>query len=222
MAGNFVLRCVRTRVRWSLIVAAVIGLVLLLPASAFAGNPNEDCPTTLIAKFEVQGSDLVFEEGTEGAITIVDVELDDEGEPTGFEWSSTVEVGSVIVKGGQEVQVFSGDTTTIDFDSPPAISNVQFCGPEDEPSEEPTEPSEAPTEPSEAPTDDEGVDDSGGAAVDDSDVAGDVAGNIPIPTGVAAGAGGDAGPPFAAIVGGLMVLMLAGAAVAGVAARRRG
>ena len=127
------MRYARRHIRWSLTVAAAIGLVLMLPGSATAqGNSNETCATSLIAKFEAVGPDLVFDEGTEDAVTIVSVETDEDNEPTGFEWTSTIEVGAVIVKGGQEVQTFPGDATTIDFDSPPAISNVQFCAPDED------------------------------------------------------------------------------------------
>jgi hypothetical protein len=168
------MRYARRHIRWSLTVAAAIGLVLMLPGSATAqGNSNETCATSLIAKFEAVGPDLVFDEGTEDAVTIVSVETDEDNEPTGFEWTSTIEVGAVIVKGGQEVQTFPGDATTIDFDSPPAISNVQFC---------------APDEDDDAKDDDAKDDDAKDDDAKDDDAG--VASEIPLPTRVDTGAGG--------------------------------
>jgi hypothetical protein len=220
MTGTTDMHLKRRRIRWSLALVTAFGLAVMLPSIAIAqGNPNESCPTELIAKFEVVEGELVFESGAEGVITITDVVLDDDGEPTGFAWTSTVEVGSVIVKGGQEVKVFPGGTSgTVEFGSPPAISNVQFCAPDEpsdgdseEPSEEPSEddseePSEEPTDDlSELPTEDE----SESTGVGGAD-------NFPTPRRVETGAGGTSGPSLPAIAA---VLALVGVTFTGVTAR---
>jgi hypothetical protein len=218
------MRAVRKHVRGLLTVAAAVGLMLLLPSAALAqGNPNKTCATNLIAKFEAQGPNLVFEKGTEGVITIVNVETDDDGEPISFEWTSSTEIGSVIVKGGQETMTFSGDTTTIDFDSPPAISNVQFCGPDEDTGKDDTE--------SEGP-DDETTDDSTEAPGDnESEVASDSdaedqppsdVGNIPIPNRIDTGAGGGSRPSFGGIIAVLSLVFVTAAGVTAGVIRRRG
>ena len=218
----------RRRIRWSLALVMAFGLAVMLPSIAVAqGGPNEECPTELIAKFEVVGDEFVFESGTEGVITITNVELDDDGEPTGFDWTSTVEVGSVIVKGGGEVQVFAGGTGgSIDFGSPPAISNVQFCGPDEPTDGDSEEPTEAPTdddseEPTEAPTDD--VSEQPGEGVselpteDESESTGvGGANNFTKPTRVETGAGGTSGSSLPAIAA---VLALVGVTFTGMTAR---
>jgi hypothetical protein len=224
MTGITDMHLKRRRIRWSLALVTAFGLAVMLPSIAVAqGGPNEECPTELIAKFVVVGGDLVLEEGAEGVITITDVELDDDGEPTGFSWTSTVEVGSVIVKGGQIVEEFEGGTSgTVDFGSPPAISNVQFCGPDEPTDGDSEEPSEAPTddeseEPSEAPTDDiselpsEGVSEL--PTEDESESTGvGGANNFPKPTRVETGAGGTSGSSLPAIAA---VLALVGVTLTG-------
>jgi hypothetical protein len=210
----------RRRIRWSLALVTAFGLAVMLPSIAVAqGNPNEACPTELIAKFEVVGGEFVFEEGTEDVITITNVVLDDDGEPTGFDWTSTVEVGVILVKGGLIVEEFDGGTSgTVDFGTKPAISNVQFCGP-DEPTDGDSEaPSEAPTDddseaPSEAPTDDvseaptEGLSELPTEDESESTGVGGVGGGeFPIPDEVDTGAGGAAGMSFPAITAALILV----------------
>jgi hypothetical protein len=211
------MRYARRRIRWMLTVTVAIGLVLMLPSGAFArGNPNQACPTDLIAKFEANGPNLVFEKGTDGAITISNVATDDDNEPVSFDWTSTTEVGSIIVKGGQQTQTFSGDTTSIDFGSPPAISNVQFCAPEEDEDDGESGKDEDDTTEDDTDKDDE--------AVDSSDDAPVVVGDIPTPTRIDTGAGGASasGPSLAAI---MAALTLAGVTFASLIARlirRRG
>jgi hypothetical protein len=214
----------RRRIRWSLALVTAFGLAVMLPSIAVAqGSPNQDCSTELIAKFEVVGGEFVFEEGTEDVITITNVVLDDDGEPTGFDWTSTVEVGVVLVKGGLIVEEFDGGTSgSVDFGAKPAISNVQFCGPDEPTDGDSEEPSEAPTDddseaPSEAPT--EGVSEAPTEGVSElptegesEGVGGVGGGEFPIPNGVATGAGGTAGVSFPAI---LAALILAGVTFTG-------
>jgi hypothetical protein len=203
------MRAVRKHVHGLFTVAAAVGLMLLLPSAALAqGNPNKTCATNLIAKFEVQGPNLVFEKGTEGVITIVNVETDEDGEPVSFEWTSSTEVGSVIVKGGQETMTFSGDTTTtIDFDSPPAISNVQFCGPDEETGKDDT-----PDD-----TESEVASDSDAEDQAPSDV-----GNIPTPNRIDTGAGGGSRPSFGGVIAVLSLVFVTAAGVTAGVIRRRG
>jgi hypothetical protein len=103
--------------------------------------PVSDChdiddENGMVAKFEVVNGAYVFEKpaGNESVVTL------SETSPTGGSWSSTVDVGAVIVKGGngQFTQELSPSATSGSFDnsglavegSPtPDISNIQFyCG----------------------------------------------------------------------------------------------
>ncbi|MDZ7734389.1 MAG: DUF5979 domain-containing protein [Acidimicrobiia bacterium] len=87
--------------------------------------------TELVAKYEVEDDVYVFEKppGNETVVTLSDEDLE------GGDWSSTIPIGAVIVKGGP-----NSDTTLHDpaaasgsFDNQglpgrPDISNIQFCG----------------------------------------------------------------------------------------------
>lgn len=224
MRGIIAMRAMRTHLRWLLTVATAVGLLLLLPSSVLAqGGPNEKCSTSRIAKFEARGPNLVFEKGTDGVITIGNIGTDDDGEPVSFDWSATTEIGSVIVKGGQQTTTFSGDTTSIDFASPPAISNVQFCAPD------------AVTDTDE--TDDETTDDSNDDTTGDSEdettdgtQAGDGAGqkvtnatgDVEIPTRVDTGAGGSSRQSFEKVIVVLTVMFFTATGVTVRLIRRRG
>lgn len=223
MTGIIAMRAVRKHIRWSLTVAIAVGLMVALPSSALAqGKPNKECSTSLIAKFEARGPNLVFEKGVEGAITISNVGSDDDGEPASFDWTATTEVGSVIVKGGQATKVFSGDTTSIDFGSPPAISNVRFCAPD-----EITDTDET-TNDSDDEGDKETIDDSedettdGGADVSDTDNEANSGANIPLPTRVDTGAGGSSRPSFEKVFAVLAFVFVTAGCVTAEVIRRRG
>jgi hypothetical protein len=225
MRGIIAMRAMRTHLRWSLIVATAVGLLLLLPSSVLAqGGPNEKCSTSLIAKFEARGPNFVFEKGTEGVITIVNIETDDDGEPVSFDWSATTEVGSVIVKGGQETTTFSGDTSSIVFGSPPAISNVQFCAPDEVTDTD--EGDDETTDDSKDDTTDDSEDETTGDGTEASDVADQKAtnatGDIAIPTRVDTGAGGSSRRSFETIIVVLTVVFFTATGVTVRLIRRRG
>lgn len=100
-----------------------------------SGSISDDCPagTTLIAKFEWNGSSYVFEqpEGNEGQVTVT-------GTATGGTWSSTVPISAVVLKGANDLKVINYSPSAISgsFDNSglltPSgqtadISNIRFC-----------------------------------------------------------------------------------------------
>lgn len=115
---------------------AVVALLSLSMVMAQGNGGNQPCPsgTTLIAKFNFQGGSYVFEKGTAGAITITSASA------SGFNWSSTVPVSAIVVKGGPGSAVVavnpaatSGTVSNVVLPpvgrgNIPGISNVQFCG----------------------------------------------------------------------------------------------
>ncbi len=104
------------------------------PAS---GSLSGDCTagTTLIAKFEVNGSgQYVFEKpaGNQGVVTISNA-----GSTGGF-WSSTAAIKAIVIKASTDAKIiahnppaFSGSFNNSGMTTPsgqvPAISNIRFC-----------------------------------------------------------------------------------------------
>lgn len=108
-------------------------------AWANPGGPNTDCPagTSLVAKFEWQNNDYVFEKpaGNKTVVTIANGAT-----ASGGTWEANIPISSVILKGGTEtfpynfVPASQGpkifDKNKLDPNSsgnPPDISNIQFC-----------------------------------------------------------------------------------------------
>ncbi len=103
--------------------------------------------TPEIAKFNWSENDTAFvlDRGTADAISFGIVALDDESEPTGFDWTSKIGVNYIVVKAGRTqaiiklaMESFSG--TVSDFGSP-AISNVAFFNGGDDTTTQVPEPS---------------------------------------------------------------------------------
>ncbi|MBA2327280.1 MAG: hypothetical protein H0V95_11630 [Actinobacteria bacterium] len=118
----------------AVLLGTVIGVLGFVSYGAAGQGGNEDCPagTTQVAKFNWDGTTYV-EEGGPGPVTITN------GTATGGDFTSTVFIRVVIVKGGSgpiatktiEVNGFSGS-----FDNSgllnaggnvPDVSNVKFC-----------------------------------------------------------------------------------------------
>ena len=107
------------------------------PVSVQRGANECDPPNQLLAKWEWDDGQFVFEKGDQDAVTITNVELDEEGEPVGVTYEANQPVCTVSIKAGQLVIEFPGNTTggSIDlrdfdtlFDGPVrAISNIAFC-----------------------------------------------------------------------------------------------
>ncbi len=124
-----------------LLISVFIGNVVYTNMAFAVGNPNEDCPvgTTLVAKFNVDQSkdpcEYNFEkpQGNDRVVTITNADCD------GGDWSSTVDICTIIVKGGSDADSQDlGSTSSGSFDNqglpdagqsgkPPEISNIQFC-----------------------------------------------------------------------------------------------
>ena len=135
----------------TLICLGSLSLVSLGASGASAqsneSGGNEACPTgsTLIAKFEWSGQSYVFEkpDGNDEVVEITD------GTASGGSWTSSEDVGYVIVKGGSGSKPGTVATSvTVPTDpnqgtfgnegldnragedvNHPDVSNVQFCGP---------------------------------------------------------------------------------------------
>lgn len=102
------------------------------------GNPNttcEDLGLQLVTKYNWSGSEedgeFVFEKpGDEPIVELTNANTD------GGSWTSPVPISAVIVKAGSGDEVSTFDPAvlsgTFTFDTPPAISNIQFCR-DDEP-----------------------------------------------------------------------------------------
>jgi len=100
------------------------------------GGPNENCPdgTELVAKFEWNGSEYVFEkpEEYEGVVTILAG-----ADENGGDWTAERIINVIIVKGGTSTHssfpaADSGSFSNEGLENnpsgnPPDISNLQFC-----------------------------------------------------------------------------------------------
>jgi hypothetical protein len=149
------MRLFKTRLVLLLALAGIIGLmpVSFIAASQIgsaesvmnAGGPNEDCPsgTVLIAKFNRNDGDngaYVFEKPAGNSSVVIITSNGNNS--TGANWTSTQTITHIIVKGGTKAVTntvpapgTSGSFTNSNLPpnpggKPPAISNVQFCGPE--------------------------------------------------------------------------------------------
>ena len=100
-----------------------------------SGSISGDCPvgTTLIAKFNWNGSSYVFEKPAGNRLTVTVT-----GTATGGTWSSTVLISAVVLKGSTDLKVVTYSPTAAagSFDNSglltPSgqnadISNVRFC-----------------------------------------------------------------------------------------------
>jgi hypothetical protein len=102
------------------------------------GNqPEAECPegTEFLVKFEWNGTAFVPEGGDPKGVTITDVVLDEEGEPTSVSFTSEVEIAVVAVKtgGGTTFVTINGTSGTVSSPDVHAISNLTFCVPTKEP-----------------------------------------------------------------------------------------
>ena len=123
----------------ALMLAAL--LVLPFPTASPAQGPNEDCPpgTTLVVKFEWDGSGYYPEGGNAKGVAI-------SGDELGGSWTSIVGIHYWIIKGATDTEtyehnygpchpgVYGGDFYASDLVGPqgqeyPDISNIQFCAP---------------------------------------------------------------------------------------------
>ncbi|MFA5884072.1 MAG: hypothetical protein WDA60_09510, partial [Acidimicrobiia bacterium] len=123
------------------LIVAIVGAILVVVGAVqtTAATPPEECPTgtELVSKYEFNDGAYVFEKpaGNESVVTITN------GTADGGDWSSTVDIAVVIVKGGdgssfttydppQKSGTFSNDALPpVGSGNIPDISNVQFCGP---------------------------------------------------------------------------------------------
>lgn len=123
------------------LVFAFVGTTLTAAAQK-NGNPNRDCPkgTKEIARFDTKD---IFPENTigdtNGEVTITDTTETTDDELSGGEWSSTVDLVALVIKGGggqggarPAQYVFFEPSTSGSFSNfvlnGQEISNMKFCG----------------------------------------------------------------------------------------------
>lgn len=124
-------------------------------------SPQNICPegTELLAKFNWDDiSNEFVSEGGDAGVDIFNVSLDSVNDATAFNWSSSVTVEAVHVKGGLIIKSYDGGTSGfVQFGTSPAISNVIFCvlpagTPTPTPTPTPTEDTPPSSPPSPTPT----------------------------------------------------------------------
>lgn len=143
------------RILQSVIMLLGIGVVVgTVQAQQVQNNGNGNngnslsCPngTVLIAKFQNEGGNLLFEkpDGNESVVTIESIDTDNEGEIVGGTWSSKTRIGAVIVKGGPgssvngfNTLVGEGEFSNDELDGK-GISHIKYCAPIEESCDNPT------------------------------------------------------------------------------------
>jgi len=106
---------------------------------AKAKNPNLACPdgTTLIAKFEWEGGEWVFEkpDGNDDVVEITNAD-DESGD-----WTSSQAISAIVLKAARDTKVdvpadpnsgsFNNSGLTNPGGQTPGLSNIKFCGPDE-------------------------------------------------------------------------------------------
>ncbi|QPC83748.1 hypothetical protein G4Y79_05055 [Phototrophicus methaneseepsis] len=123
----------------TLVSANVSTFAQVEPMAATPGNPNEECPadTVQLAKFNYQAGSYVLEGTNDGGVVIT-------GDAISGTWTSTEAISHVLIKGANDVDtvVYASPTTSGSFNNSNIftpngqnnadISNIKFCGPEEE------------------------------------------------------------------------------------------